>query len=377
MASAQEPFKNSYEEARGLLLANVGELQISAPELQHQTFQVPTHTNEELKFDQLYLPPKSGKKERLLILISGVHGIEGHVGSALQNLLIKEDFWDLRDENLGILIVHGLNPHGFKFSRRVTENNVDLNRNFDTSPSLFQMPNEGYHTVQSLLNPTEPAANGLWDRLRFYGACAKAIVQYSMDSLRRAIMKGQYEFPAGVYFGGKTFEPQKDLIDKEWSRLAEGYQQILLVDLHTGYGQRGQLHLFADRNPEIDADYLMKIFKGRSLDFGQKKDFYVATGGLVVYGAKLFKKPTRYAGIVFEFGTLDSQKTLGSLDSLYRMVRENQLAHHGAQSPQDETEIRIRFREMFYPTDPAWRQAVVKQFRETLTLALQNQKALN
>lgn len=369
-------FKSTYEESRAAFLANIETLKKTDPGMQVHAVTIPTRTRENLQMDVAYLPPKSGKKERLLILSSGMHGMEGFVGSALQNQLIQENFWQLRDENLGILFIHAVNPYGFKFNRRVTENNVDLNRNFDITPALFEMKNDGYEKVSYLLNPPVISHSGLWDRLSFYYECVKAIAKYSMDSLRRAILRGQYQEPQGIYFGGKSFEPQKELIEKEILAVAPGYEQTLLIDLHTGYGQRGHLHLFADQAPEIDPDYLQKIFSGYPLDFGQKKDFYVVSGGFVVFGGKILKEKSRYAGVVFEFGTLDSQKTLGSLDSLYRMVRENQKFHHGAQTKAEHEEITRLFVEMFYPSAPEWRESVAKQFQEALTAALKNQKAL-
>jgi hypothetical protein len=369
-------FKPSYEESRALFLNNFAELKKTNPELIRHELKIPSKRHEDLISDVLYLPPASGRKERLLVLVSGIHGIEGFVGSALQNLFIQENFFGQRDENLGILIVHALNPYGFKFARRVTENNVDLNRNLDTSTDLFKIKNPGYQSIRELLNPPEQASNGFGDRLNFYFQCVKAILKYSMDTLRRAILKGQYEVPEGIYFGGQEFEPQKDLLEKELLTFTTGYPQVLLVDLHTGYGKRGQLHLFADRSPALDAEYLGKVFQGHELDYGQKKDFYEATGGMVVYAAKLLKNKTKFAGIVFEFGTLDSQKTLGSLDSLYRMVRENQWHHHGSVLESDALNIQQLFWDMFYPRDPEWRESVAKQFRDTLSLSLQNQKAL-
>lgn len=374
-------YKNSYEEARALFLSNVEALKASEPELQLHSLTIPTKTKETLVTDAIYLPPKSGKKERLLILTSGVHGIEGFTGSALQNLFISENFWQLRDENLGILIVHAVNPYGFKFERRVSENNVDLNRNFDISKDLFAIKNDGYEKISYMLNPTEAANAGFWDRMKFYVTCIEAIWKYSMDSLRRAILRGQYEEAEGIYFGGTDFEPQKELLEKEINSAAAGYRQVLLIDLHTGYGRRGHLHLFADRSPDINAVYLGKIFGGYELDYGKKEDFYETTGGFVVFGGKLLrpaieKNQTRYAGMTFEFGTLDSQKTLGSLDSLYRMVRENQKFQHGAQSKQESEEIQRLFHEMFYPSDLEWRTSVAKQFHSVLTMTLKNQKAL-
>lgn len=374
--SHSEFYKEDYEASREQFLKNVELLKASVPNLKHQAHAIPSKVANELFTDSLYLPPLSGKTDRLLVVLSGTHGVEGYVGSALQNIFIKENFWQKRDENLGILLVHALNPYGFKLNRRVSESNVDLNRNFDVSADLFTLKNEGYHVVASLLNPPTPAGSGWIDRGIFYAKSLLAIARHSMDSLRRAILKGQYDTPKGIYFGGKTFEPQKEMLEKILLETASGFKQILLVDIHTGYGERGRLHLFADQDPALDDKYLSQVFAGLPLDYDNKEDFYKATGGIVVYGAKLFKDRAKYAGIVFEFGTLDSQTTKGSLDSLYRMVRENQMHQHGSQSPDSQEKIKGLFFDMFNPRDPVWQESVAKQFREFLSKALDNQKAL-
>ena len=312
-----------------------------------------SHAVSELSFETLYLPPSSGQKERLLILTSGIHGIEGFTGSALQRYFMANNFLDLKDENMGILIIHGINPYGFKNNRRVTQNNIDLNRNFDVSGELFQIENPGYAQLYDFLNP-----GTRYSRLSFYTSAITFIRKYGMDSLRKAILKGQYQFPDGIFFGGHGFEPQVSLIQNEVKRIGEGYEKVLLVDLHTGYGQRGKLHLFGDRSPFIDQEYMNEVFKGLPVDYGQEKDFYAVTGGFTVFMAKLFHGKSKFSGIVFEFGTIDSHKPLGSLDSLYRMVNENQKKS----SSKDEA----LFVEMFYPKSPDWRKGVLEQFGETL-----------
>lgn len=310
-----------------------------------------SHKVSDLSFESLYLPPASGKKEKLLILTSGIHGIEGFTGSALQRYFLANNCLDLKEENMGVLIIHGINPYGFKNLRRVTENNVDLNRNFDISEDLFKTENSGYTQLYDFLNPRIK-----YSRLSFYASAIKFILKYGMGSLRKAILSGQYQYPDGIFFGGKGFEPQVSLIRNEVMRIGERYEKVFLADLHTGYGQRGKLHLFGDRSPFIDQQYMNKIFKGLSVDYGQEKDFYAVTGGFTVFMAKLFHQKAKFAGIVFEFGTIDSHKTLGSLDSLYRMVNED----------------KELFLEMFYPQSPEWRKGVLQQFESSLKAAVTN-----
>ena len=66
-----------------------------------------------------------------------------------------------------------------------------------------------------------------------------------------------------------------------------------------------------------------------------------------------------------EYGTLDSQKTLGSIESLRRVVLENQNFHFAA-AADTSAEIKSLYREMFYPFDPIWRAAILKQTDEKI-----------
>ncbi|MDX6151645.1 DUF2817 domain-containing protein [Marinococcus sp. PL1-022] len=66
----------------------------------------------------------------LIVVTTGVHGIEGYAGSALLQLFIDEYITQLNPNTTGIRLVHAVNPWGMKNRRRVSENNVDLNRNF-------------------------------------------------------------------------------------------------------------------------------------------------------------------------------------------------------------------------------------------------------
>jgi hypothetical protein len=61
--------------------------------------------------------------ESLFIVCSGTHGI-------CQTGFIGEGVIDARPRSVAVLLAHAVNPfYGFSHIRRVTENNVDLNRN--------------------------------------------------------------------------------------------------------------------------------------------------------------------------------------------------------------------------------------------------------
>ena len=67
-----------------------------------------------------------------VVVSSGVHGIEGFLGSAVQiSCLRKLSLDDLAQTNGQFIFIHSLNPYGFAYlGRRVNEENVDLNKIF-------------------------------------------------------------------------------------------------------------------------------------------------------------------------------------------------------------------------------------------------------
>ena len=59
---------------------------------------------------------------KMLIVISGVHGVEGFTGSAVQTGLLGLNL--SKPDDTSILYVHAINPFGFSHLRRVTQENV-------------------------------------------------------------------------------------------------------------------------------------------------------------------------------------------------------------------------------------------------------------
>src|SRR5262249_10220051 len=71
------------------------------------------------------------KSDRAVIVSSGLHGIEGFFGSAVQLAwLVRYAKSPVLPPSTKVVLAHALNPFGFAWFRRWNENNVDLNRNF-------------------------------------------------------------------------------------------------------------------------------------------------------------------------------------------------------------------------------------------------------
>ncbi|MHB1249994.1 MAG: DUF2817 domain-containing protein, partial [Polaromonas sp.] len=92
--------------------------------------------------------------ERLFIISSACHGVEGYCGSGVQVHAAHDAGWraKAREAGVAVLYIHALNPYGFSHVRRTTHENVDLNRNFQD----FSQPlpvNAAYREIHPLLLP--------------------------------------------------------------------------------------------------------------------------------------------------------------------------------------------------------------------------------
>lgn len=356
-------FEPNYDRSRDAFRAQAERQAARYRDVERGAIAVPGARDGDLTIDWLYIPAQT-QPRRLLILTSGIHGAEGPAGAAVQRHFMAEVLPDTDLAEMGVLVVHALNPFGFRHMRRVTENNVDLNRNLDVTPALFALENPGYRIITALLNPEDRADLGSLEHRLFAERALLRILRHGMPALRQAALQGQYELAHGIYFGGHDFEPQKDGLERLLRRVTADYRAVMTIDLHTGYGERGTLHLYPNPPlvPRILDDTEM-VFAGHHIDWPQDDPtFYSTTGGLIDWIGKLLDlEAQRYVPMVFEYGTLDSQTTAGALDSIHRLVVENQGWQHGHATPEDEAEVRRRFREMFYPSSPRWRTAAIEQ----------------
>ncbi len=294
--------------------------------------------------------------DQLIVFSSGLHGIEGFVGSALQRQFMQ----DLNVKS-DVLMIHSLNPWGMKNLRRVNADNIDLNRNFSTDEKTYQNKNDDYLKINSFLNPAEKLELGFGHKLGFIFQSVKLILNYGMESLRKSILVGQYTEKNGLYFGGLIQSELQPHIDELFQTTLSKYKNVLWVDLHTGYGARGQLHILANDSKSASGQRISKLFTNQKIDFGDQKNFYKSTGDLCDYLNSKSTSQTEITAVVFEYGTMDSQKTLGSIESLRRMVIENQGFHQGYSDDESKIKNDDLFRQMFFPQEPDWKDSVLKQ----------------
>ncbi len=159
---------------------------------------------ETLTTDLAWLGPPGA--ERVLVTISGTHGVEGFCGNGcqvawLESGLAGELAGELAD-GTAQLHIHAINPHGFAWLRRVTEDNVDLNRNFVDHASPYP-ENPGYEALKHAICPAEWSDSVIAETQKTFDAYAEANGQ---DALRHAISAGQYGHDEGIFYGGVPLE---------------------------------------------------------------------------------------------------------------------------------------------------------------------------
>ena len=315
----------------------------------------PGPNGEALSIDSAYLG--SPKPRQLLVITSGIHGVEGYAGSTLQQLWLAE-FAGVLPPNTGVLLVHALNPFGFAHGRRANEHNVDLNRN---ALAVFPGPaNFEYRSLNPWLNPPSPAPR-LDD---FMWRALPLLWRHGRGSLTQAIAAGQYEFPQGLFYGGREREPSLAIFAGLLAagRFA-GVQRVWHLDLHTGLGRYGHYQLLLEEPPATrEFAHLTRGFGTQVVksDHASHTTHYSAHGILPTLTRHTFPNAHTLAATV-EFGTLGPA-------TLLRILRvENRVHHHGARRSGDTARLRSALRDALAPPDPAWRAAVIAGGRRIFT----------
>ncbi len=314
----------------------------------------PGPNGETLSIDTAYLGNPA--PHQLVIITSGIHGVEGYAGSALQQLWLTE-FDKKQPADTGVLLVHALNPYGFAHSRRVNERNVDLNRN---ALAAFPGPNNaGYRSLNTWLNPPNPAP-----RLDDFFWRALPRLRHGPRALVQAIAFGQYEFPQGLFYGGLEHEPSIILFNQLLSASHfAGVQRVWHLDFHTGLGRYGHYQWLLDVAPGKHELSMLKCVVDTQA--AQNNSVVHVTdqnahGILTTLVRRAFPRAATLAATI-EFGTL------GPVTLLRILRAENRAHHYGAHHVGDATRLRAALRDAHAPRDPAWRARVIVGGRQVFT----------
>src|SRR5262249_52732750 len=146
----------------------------------------------------------------------------------------------------------------------------------------------------------------------------RLILSYGMSALKQAVAGGQYEFPRGLFFGGKALQPEIAIYREFLVRQLADVERVVAIDVHTGVGKYGEDLLLVD-TPQVDS--MRRVFGDRVCPLEPDRGAaYRVRGGLQTMLLAIFRR----AELLFmgqEFGTYSPIKIVHAL-------REENRWHH-------------------------------------------------
>ncbi|MBA2283654.1 MAG: M14 family metallopeptidase [Actinomycetota bacterium] len=284
---------------------------------------------------------------RVLLVMSGVHGVEGFAGSALQCDLITALGSDPLPADTAVVVVHAVNPWGMAWWRRQNEQNVDLNRNWrrdDDQPAH----NDAYDEIHPLACPDTPT---LPTTETLFAAAGDLVAQRGLVWVRDGITMGQYRHPDGLHFGGDRTEESTRIIEELAGEHLGGVERGFVFDLHTGHGPRGEVTFLSDAAPGSTQDeFLHSRFDPARIE--PTVDNPAATtgakSGQIANGIRdLFPEAMLYASSV-ELGTASDE------EQLIATYQEQWVHRRGLREHPDHASVVWAYRCCFTPDDGTW-----------------------
>jgi hypothetical protein len=295
-------------------------------------------------------------KQRLFILTTGEHGIEGYVGSAMLQLFVQEFVPRLDPQTTGLLLVHVINPWGMKHHHRVNANNVDLNRNFlDLGFETMAGSNPDYPALAGFLNPDRPLISPFWSTVWFTGRLIKNMAAFGVSRIREASLMGQYRYPTGMYFGGQELQEETRVMMDLTRATLSGYGQLVHLDMHSGYGPRLEMSLVNSPLEKQAAEEIRAKYGVRRVVAANPEEFYSIHGDMIDWEYALIKKEfphMHHFSTTFEFGTF-GESLLAGIRSLRSTIFRNRVNLHGA-GPSAGRWMDHEYEEHYCPPEPAW-----------------------
>jgi hypothetical protein len=301
-----------------------------------------------LSTETAWLGPRQA--ERVLVVMSGTHGVECFCGSGIQAGLLRSGIAvEERPAGIALLLIHAINPSGFAWLRRVTEGNVDLNRNF-VDHNLPYPINSGYEELRPAICPKEwtPSGRQAADAvLEAYGAGHGAM------ALQGAITSGQFTDPEGVFYGGRTPTWSNRTLREILGRHVDGVPHVGFIDLHTGLGPYGVGEIMNNHVPGHPGYPRVKDWFGAeatSGEDGNSSSAPVAGDTNIAFDERL--PGTAVTGITLEYGTEPLRDMIDALRG------DNWLHVHGRLDSPEGRAVKARIRAAFYPDQDDWRAMV-------------------
>ncbi len=301
-----------------------------------------------LKTDVAWVGPDNA--ERVLMTVSGTHGVEGFCGSGAQVDWLRRGEATRLPDGTAACLVHAINPYGFAWVRRVTHENIDLNRNWiDFDAGLPK--GAGYAEIADLMCPDE------WNdeaRKHFDEQVRACIKSKGMKDFVQAVSGGQYTHADGVFFGGTHPSWSRTTLSAIVRQRLANAESIGVLDYHSGLGPNGYGDIISTEPLSSPAFVRAREWYGaRVSSIGQSVS--AAIGGDWISALAGLLAGSTVTGVAIEFGTI------GPLQVLEALVADNWLHRRGVFDSAQATHIKAQLRAAFYTDNDVWRGMVLGQ----------------
>ena len=316
---------------------------------------------EALSTDLAWLGPQDASK--VVVTISSTHGVEGYCGSGFQVDWLSSVGAAGLPDGTAALFIHAINPYGFAWTRRVTEEGNDLNRNYVDHSKPYPL-NQGYLDIADWLVPQDFSEAGQRTADAKLAEYRKKVGDLEFF---RAVSGGQYSHPDGMFFGGGGASWSNRILHAIVDQYLKDRSDVAVVDFHTGLGPYGYGEPITHFDVDSGGSRRVRAFWGESVTESKRGQTQsAARDGLGHYGLnRVLKEPqTRLTMCTLEYGTFDRE-------SGQKAFRADHWLHkYGDPLGKEAEPVRAAMRRQFYPETDDWKEAVLFRGHQVVRQAI-------
>ena len=314
---------------------------------------------ESLSTDVAWVGPADASK--VMVTISSTHGVEGYCGSGFQVDWLAAIGPAGLPAGTAALFVHAINPYGFAWTRRVTEEGNDLNRNYvDHSKPCLLYTSDAADDMQCV----DLGGRRIIKKDARLMAFRKTVGEVEFF---RAVSGGQYSHADGMFFGGGGASWSNRTLHAIVDRYLKSRQDVAVIDFHTGLGPYGYGEPITHYDIGTGGSRRVRNFWGESVTESKRgQTASQARDGLGHYGLnRVLKEPqTRLTMCTLEYGTFDRE-------SGQKAFRADHWLHkYGDPLGKEAEPVRKAMRRQFYPETDDWKEAVLFRGHQVVRQAI-------
>ena len=301
----------------------------------------------------------------VVVIVSGVHGVELPAGSLLQQLWLenaKNALTHLTDTRF--VFVHALNPYGAAYGMRTDwdmegQGNIDPARNFIDFAVATNAANPDIAAIMLQADLSCFGVVQMWMKLLHI-----AFIKQGKTAFKRGFVRGQYTHPDAPYYGGKSPSLTRLTWDEVIAKYVRGPQvkKIWHLDCHTGDGPFGLLQLYINnREGGHVYDTACRLMPHPRIQMTEKY-FADIAGDIVDYWSQCGVAGVEVTPMTLEFGT--SSAVIEGIDVLHAILTRTILQQRYGGQHKASSRIVQRMRDAFAPRKATWFDAVQTQALE-------------